>query len=243
MSFGLLLLIAAVASFRPSAAGADEPPAGSAPAGSAPAARLVPAAPLPPLEPLPGSVPGAAPSGEGRGDGVPAVEVPPAAEPPEPDTGAAPAVGVVELEPGEAGDCADAAGRACGPSPTGQVPAEPDSSPPPAVLTPSQAKTLAFQMKSYLRQLHERVSRAWAAPVTATRGPRRVTLVTVVIARNGTVVDARVDRPSIDEGFDRSALRALRRPFLFPPLPPYYRDEVLEVDLRFADPRRPAPRR
>lgn len=110
---------------------------------------------------------------------------------------------------------------------------------PPAPLTALQRETLRFQMRSYLRQVHERVGAAWAAPLTGGPGARREALVTVVIARDGRVVEARVDRSSRDEGFDRSALRVLARPHLFPPLPPYYQTDALEVGLRFADPARP----
>ncbi len=183
-----------------------------------PAALLVPAGPAYPLEPRAAGAP--EPVRTVEEDASPVADV------------TAPRITEVSELPGERGEAASAG------EPTGEVPA----SEPPAPLTPSQREALRFQMRGYLRQVHERVGAAWAAPVTPARAPRREALVTVVIARDGRVVDARVDRSSRDEGFDRSALRTLGRPFLLPPLPPYYETDVLEVGLRFADPARPARR-
>lgn len=146
---------------------------------------------------------------------------------PTPDLQAAPLVEVVE-------------GPAEAPEAEAAVSVEPPEAP--AELTLSQREALRFQMKSYLRQVHERIGAAWAAPLSPASAPRREALVTVVIGRDGRVVDARVDKTSRDAGFDRSALRTLGRPFLFPPLPPYYLTDVLEVGLRFADPARPRRR-
>jgi TonB family protein len=178
-----------------------------------PAAALVPAGPAYPIDPGPAE---ATPSG-------------------------VPAVG--EVAPPRITDVADvpAAPPEAAPSPpVASAPPEAVVAEPPAPLTASQRETLRFQMKSYLRQVHERVRAAWAAPVTAERVARREALVTVVIGRDGRVVETRLDRSSRDEGFDRSALRVLGRRHLFPPLPPYYETDALEVGLRFADPARSA---
>lgn len=181
-----------------------------------PAALLVPAGPAYPIEPAPSE---AAPSSEPA-----AVE---AAPPRITDVAEVPAASP-EAPPAEAPPA-----EALAASEAPEAPAAP-----PAPLTASQRETLRFQMRSYLRQVHERVGAAWAAPLAAGRGVRREALVTVVIGRDGRVVESRVDRSSRDEGFDRSALRVLARPYLFPPLPPYYQTDSLEVGLRFADPAR-----
>lgn len=175
---------------------------------AAPAALLVPVGPAFPLHPLPA---------EG-GDLQSPIEAPVA-------PGAAPGEVVeVEVTPEPAQAAAEPAAA--------ERSGEPMT---PVELTPVRAETLAYQMKSYVRQVHERVGRVWVAPVAPPRAPRRQALVTVVIDRGGRVVEARLDRPSSDERFDRSVLRAVDRPNLFPPLPPYYQTDVLEIGLRFAD--------
>jgi TonB family protein len=112
--------------------------------------------------------------------------------------------------------------------------------PPPPAATPVRAQTLAHQMRSYLRQVHARVGQAWAARVPPQRARPRVALVTITLDRAGQVVGVRLDRSSADDAFDLAALRVVDRPELFPPLPPYYRPDTLEVSLRFTDPTRPA---
>jgi TonB family protein len=121
------------------------------------------------------------------------------------------------------------------------VPAGREGTPPsPRVAATLRVQTLASPMRSYLQQVHERVGRAWAAPVAPQRARPRVALVTITLDRTGQVVGVRLDRSSADDAFDLAALRVVDRPDLFPPLPRHYRPDTLEVSLRFTDPRRPA---
>jgi TonB family protein len=82
----------------------------------------------------------------------------------------------------------------------------------------------------YLRLIQSKVDRQWRQPVM---GKQKRVVIRFVISRRGKVEGVAVEESSGDEYFDQTAVRAVRLSDPFPPLPPSYLGNSLQVHYRF----------
>lgn len=89
-----------------------------------------------------------------------------------------------------------------------------------------------FPFTWYLRQIQQKVSERWRAPITGTTpGSRSVVL--FEIQRDGRIRHPIVEQTSGDALFDQSALRAIMEAGPFPPLPQEFKASSLRVHFGF----------
>ena len=74
---------------------------------------------------------------------------------------------------------------------------------------------------------------AWIKPPLEDQGETYSATVMFVIARDGTVRDARISEPSGVPSLDRSVLRAVLEASPFPPIPPSWQGDSLPATMRF----------
>jgi TonB family protein len=88
-----------------------------------------------------------------------------------------------------------------------------------------------LQFKSYYNKVGAKIQSLWIYPGKAEKTLE--TLVTIKISRNGALLDYWLERKSGDRIFDESTLKAIEKGAPYPPLPPDYNEESLEIGLRF----------
>jgi len=89
-----------------------------------------------------------------------------------------------------------------------------------------------FPFTYYLRQIQQKVSERWRAPITGTT-PGQRSVVLFEILRDGRIRDPLVEQTSGDSLFDQSALRAVMEASPFPPLPQEFKASSLRVHFGF----------
>lgn len=88
-----------------------------------------------------------------------------------------------------------------------------------------------FPFTYYLRQVQQKVSERWRAPVSGGTSQRSVVLFEIL--RDGRIKDPIVEQTSGDSLFDQSALRAIMEASPFPPLPQDFKASSLRVHFGF----------
>jgi len=91
-------------------------------------------------------------------------------------------------------------------------------------------RPLDLVTQKYLADLNEKIQSVWGIPGAG--GKNLLTVVTIKIRKDGTIVDMDVDQRSSSRIFNESVMRALRAVNPLPPLPPSLGDSF-EVQLSF----------
>lgn len=86
---------------------------------------------------------------------------------------------------------------------------------------------------SYLKEIWEKVSAAWRAPIVGREKKGLETVVIVSIRRDGRITHVDVEKRSGDFLYDEAVLRVLKKIDPLPPFPPNLREETIEIGLRF----------
>ena len=81
------------------------------------------------------------------------------------------------------------------------------------------------ELMRWMDTVRNRINSRWSL-LGDQRDLRRVTIVGVRIADDGTLTDAAVDKSSGDEVFDQSAMRAVFQSSPFPTVPPHVRELI-----------------
>jgi protein TonB len=89
-----------------------------------------------------------------------------------------------------------------------------------------------FPFSYYLSAIERRVSENWLSAAGGREGGVSC-VVYFRLSRNGRVSDLRIETPSGDSYFDRSALRAIRSAEPFPPLPRAFGESWLGIHFTF----------
>ena len=90
-----------------------------------------------------------------------------------------------------------------------------------------------FAFAYYLRQVRSRIAQNWSPPAGLTAGTPIRAIVYFKIRRDGSVAGIRLETPSQQEFFDRSALRAVQLGDPMPPLPLGFQGSDLGVHFGF----------
>ncbi|MDD5223287.1 MAG: energy transducer TonB [bacterium] len=86
------------------------------------------------------------------------------------------------------------------------------------------------EFQRYLEGVSRKIKSAWAYPAAK---PRQQLIVSIKIRADGQVTDAKIEKSSLDQAYDASALRALQKANPLPPLPSLRYGRILEIGLRF----------
>jgi protein TonB len=108
----------------------------------------------------------------------------------------------------------------------------------PAPAAPAEAtasvEAVNFPYEWYLNVLRTKIFAAWDPPgERLLAGHRRHVVVRFRIHRDGSITDIRIDGASGTPGLDTSARRAIERGGPYPPLPPAYEEDRLDLGVRF----------
>lgn len=101
----------------------------------------------------------------------------------------------------------------------------------PAGGRPLSASEMRFA--SYYQSIWERIQGAWAFPAQDKSRSDLETILVIRIARDGKIVDTRFEKRSGDPLLDRSAMRAVQKASPLPPLPDGFRENFMELGIRF----------
>ncbi len=93
--------------------------------------------------------------------------------------------------------------------------------------------TQYFPYQYYLVGLQSKVTQSWEIPSHLALEKELNLFVTFTIARNGSVSGVRLKSSSGKQAFDQSALKAVEAASPFPPLPDEYKEQILELTIRF----------
>ncbi len=99
-------------------------------------------------------------------------------------------------------------------------------------------EAVALKYPYYMNALKRKMDPNWSPP-GAGPGEAREVLVTFTILRDGSVRDPKIDQSSGNVFYDQAAVRSVWRSNPFPPLPPGYPEDTLQVYFTFLlDPNR-----
>jgi protein TonB len=118
---------------------------------------------------------------------------------------------------------------------TPEAPAE-TAAPAPAAPAENTAavEVVNFPYEWYLNVLRTKILAAWDPPgERLLTGHRRDVVVRFRIHRDGSITNVRIDGASGTPGLDASAQRAIERGGPYPPLPPAYEEQWLDLGVRF----------
>ena len=110
------------------------------------------------------------------------------------------------------------------------------SSAPAAAPAPRKTKLLAyfatgFNDQAWQKEAHARILKAWKPTSLPAAGKKTVLITT--IAKDGKITGARDHLLSGDAAWDKAAFDAVRNAGAFPPLPPSWPHDTLEVHWHF----------
>ena len=95
-------------------------------------------------------------------------------------------------------------------------------------------EALEIRYKRYYDEIWRRVKASWILPEEiVTEGTDLSAVVVVRIAKDGSLLDMRLEKSSGSKIFDQSCLRAAKKAAPFPPLPKDYPQRYMELGLRF----------
>lgn len=100
----------------------------------------------------------------------------------------------------------------------------------------NEGRTLRDEIKLYYFTLLRQVNEQWWLTGAGSVRTPRIPVITLVIARNGELLQRYIEQGSGDREYDRHILRAIDAAAPFAPLPPTYRDRVFTVPIRMVAP-------
>lgn len=100
----------------------------------------------------------------------------------------------------------------------------------------AEGRTLRDDIKQYYFALLRKVNEQWWLTGAGSIRTPRIPVITVVLARNGDLVERFIEQGSGDREYDKKILQALDAATPFPPLPPTYRDPFFTVPIRMVAP-------
>jgi len=104
----------------------------------------------------------------------------------------------------------------------------------PASANVASVEAVNFPYEWYLNVLRTKIFAAWDPPgERLLSGHRRDVVVRFRIHRDGSITNVRIDDVSGTPGLDTSAQRAIERGGPYPPLPPAYEEDWLDLGVRF----------
>jgi protein TonB len=95
-------------------------------------------------------------------------------------------------------------------------------------------EAIEIQYKKYYDEIWRRVKASWILPEEiVAEGANPLAVVVVRIAKDGSLLDMKLEKSSQNRVFDQSCLRAVKKAAPFPPLPKDYPQRYMELGLRF----------
>ncbi|MCI5141582.1 MAG: TonB C-terminal domain-containing protein, partial [Candidatus Electrothrix sp. ATG1] len=88
-------------------------------------------------------------------------------------------------------------------------------------------------LNQYAASLNTRISSRWQLPEIVKTKPHLRTMVALIVRRDGTIEDMRIERKSGDSFFDQSVIKALRSAAPLPGFPALISKQTLEFALNF----------
>ena len=85
----------------------------------------------------------------------------------------------------------------------------------------------------YYQAVWNKIKSAWILPSYGTSRQPREAIVVLKIDKSGRILRVAFEKKSGDPGLDNSVLRAVKKADPLPPLPPGFRENVLELGIRF----------
>jgi TonB family protein len=103
------------------------------------------------------------------------------------------------------------------------------TTPAPYALTPG-----SYQMNLYLTVIWEKIRNSWILAPNLIQGKKDLeSIIAIKIRKNGEIVDMNFEKRSGNHYLDESVMRAIKKANPFPPLPVGFREEYLEIGIRF----------
>jgi colicin import membrane protein len=100
--------------------------------------------------------------------------------------------------------------------------------------TPSASTPGSYQMNLYLTVIWEKIHSAWTLTPNLVQGKKDLeSIIAIKIRKNGEIVDMNFEKRSGNHYLDESAMRAIKKANPLPPLPDVFREEYLEIGIRF----------
>ena len=100
----------------------------------------------------------------------------------------------------------------------------------------AEGRSLRDDIKHYYFALLRKVNEQWWLTGAGSIRTPRIPIITVVLSRNGDLVERFIEQSSGDREYDQKILQALDAAAPFPPLPPTYRDPFFTVPIRMVAP-------
>jgi protein TonB len=100
----------------------------------------------------------------------------------------------------------------------------------------AEGRTLRDDIKQYYFAMLRKVNEQWWLTGAGSIRTPRIPIITVVLARNGDLVERFIAQGSGDREYDKKILQAVDSAAPFPPLPPTYRDPFFKVPIRMVAP-------
>lgn len=101
----------------------------------------------------------------------------------------------------------------------------------------AEGRTLRDDIKLYYFAVLQKVNEQWWLTGAGKQGRTpQIPVVSIIIARNGDLVNRFVEQSSGDREFDKKILQALDAAAPFPPLPPTFRDTLFKAPIRMVAP-------
>ena len=100
----------------------------------------------------------------------------------------------------------------------------------------AEGRTLRDDIKQYYFAMLRKVNEQWWLTGAGSIRTPRIPVITVVLARNGDLVERFIEQGSGDREYDKKILQALDAAAPFPPLPPTFRDQFFKVPIRMVAP-------
>jgi len=95
-------------------------------------------------------------------------------------------------------------------------------------------EAIEIQYKKYYDEIWRRVKASWIlSEEIVAEGANPLAVVVVRIAKDGSLLDMKLEKSSQNRVFDQSCLRAVKKAAPFPPLPKDYPQRYMELGLRF----------
>ena len=100
----------------------------------------------------------------------------------------------------------------------------------------AEGRTLRDDIKQYYFTLLRKINEKWWLIGKGSIRTPRIPIITVVISRNGELLNRIIEQGSGDQEFDQKILQAVDAANPFPPLPPSYTDPYFTVPIRMVAP-------
>ena len=100
----------------------------------------------------------------------------------------------------------------------------------------AEGRTLRDDIKQYYFALLRKVNEQWWLTGAGSIRTPRIPIITVVLARNGDLVERFIEQGSGDQEYDKKILQAVDAAAPFLPLPPTFQDAFFAVPIRMVAP-------